>query len=267
MNGLTATCDDIHTMSEQNNAQGEGTTCQLTTIKATHAVLWREARDICDAALARGCAFVAILRGAEAFADERLLADEERQRAARFRQTGDRHNFVLGRTMIHHLVGARDVSTPCAISIGSHGKPFLPGASACNLSHSGRWVACAVSQHEPIGIDVETFAHLKDYRDLLPTIMHPAERHYIDQARLESRLELFKRCWTRKEAILKATGKGFSDNLQTVDVCLDQNEPVLSHPAPLRLIDLPVDQEQVTIALALKPSVPGLVAMVVAEPI
>jgi phosphopantetheinyl transferase len=267
MNGLTSTCDDIHTMSKQDNAQGEGATRQLTTIKATHGALWQEARDICDDTLARGCAFVAILRGAEAFADAHLLTDEDRQRAARFRQAGDRHNFVLGRSMIHHLVGPRGVSTPCFVSIGAHGKPFLPGASACNLSHSGHWVACAVSRNEPVGIDVETFAHLKDYRGLIPTITHPTERRYIEQATADRRLALFKRCWTRKEAILKATGMGLSDNLQTIDVCLDQSEPVLGHPAPLRLIHLPVDQEQVTIALALNPSVPGVVAMLIAEPI
>lgn len=240
--------------------------CRLIVMHATSAVLWQEARDACDDALAQGYAFVAILRGAEAFADEHLLTDEDRRRAARFRQAGDRHNFMLGRAMVHHLVCSRDVSTPRAFSIGPHGKPFLAGAPAYNLSHSGRWVACAVSQHELIGIDVETFARLKDYRDLLTTITHPTERRYIEQAPSDNRLALFKRCWTRKEAILKATGKGLSDDLQTIDVCLDQSEPVLHHPAPLRLIHLPVDQEQATIALALNPSVSAVVAMLVAEP-
>jgi phosphopantetheinyl transferase len=267
MNNPTATRGDIQAMGEQDSAHREGATCLLVTIKATYAALWQEARDTCDDTLARGYAFVAILRGAEAFADEHLLTDEDRERAARFRQASDRHNFVLGRTMIHHLVGPRGVSTPCVVSIGAHGKPFLPGASACNLSHSGRWVACAVSRHEPVGIDVETFARLKDYRDLIPTITHPTERRYIEQATPDSRLALFKRCWTRKEAILKATGKGFSHDLQTIDVCLDQSEPVLNHPSPLLLVHLPGDQEQVTIALALNPSVPGVVAMLVAEPI
>lgn len=235
--------------------------CRLIVIHATPEVLWQKARDACDDALTQGYAFVAILHEAEAFADEHLLTDEDRQRAARFRQAGDRHNFVLGRTLVHHLVAPRGISAPQTFSIGPHGKPFLPGAPAYNLSHSGRWVACAVSRHEPVGIDVETFARLRDYRDLIPTIAHPAERHYIDRAPSDSGLALFKRCWTRKEAILKATGKGLSDNLQSINVCLDQDEPVLDHPASLRLIHLPADEAQVTVALALNPSLSGVVAV------
>lgn len=246
-----------------NDSIGAHASCPCTTIKATPAALWTEARAACDDALAQGYAFVAILHGAESFANERLLIEQDRQRAARFRQPGDRHNFVLGRTMVHQLVGARDDSTPRAFSVGAHGKPFLPGAPAYNLSHSGRWVACAVSQCEPIGIDVETFAHLRNYHDLIATITHQTERHFIEQAPSDSRLALFKRCWTRKEAVLKATGRGLSDDLQSIDVRLDRNEAVLDHPEPLRLMHLLVDEEQVTIALALSPSVSKVVAMFV----
>lgn len=245
------------------NALVEDVACKLITIETTHAALWQQARDACDDALKQGRVFVAILHRAEAFADEHWLTDEDRQRAARFRQPGDRHNFVLGRNLVHHLIRPRGISTPCVFSIGPNGKPFLPDAPAYNLSHSGRWVACAVSRHEPVGIDVETFSHLKDYRELLPTIAHPAERRYIEQAPADIGLALFKRCWTRKEAVLKATGKGLSADLQAIDVCLDQSEPVLRHPMPLRLMHM--DRQQVSISLAMSPSIPGLVAMI-AEP-
>jgi phosphopantetheinyl transferase len=246
-----------------NDSIDEDARCPCVIVKATSAALWKGARKACDDALAQGHAFVAILHGAESFADERLLTDQDRQRAMRFRQPSDRHNFALGRTMVHQLVGARDDSTPRAFSVGSHGKPFLPGAPAYNLSHSGRWVACAVAQYEPIGIDVETFARLQNYHDLIPAIAHQAERHCIEQAPSDNRLALFKRCWTRKEAVLKATGTGLSDDLQDIDICLAQGEPVLEHPTPLRLIDFPVDEGQVMVALALSPSVPGVVAMFV----
>ena len=248
----------------QDVSQEQHAGCRRIVIHATPEVLWQKARDACEDALTQGYAFVAVLHEAEAFADEHLLTDEDRQRAARFRQAGDRDNFVLGRTMVHHLVAPRGASMPCAFSIGPHGKPFLPGAPAYNLSHSGRWVACVVSRHEPVGVDVETFARLQNYRDLIPTITHPIERHYIERAPSDSGLALFKRCWTRKEAILKATGKGLSDDLQSIDVHLDQDEPVLDHPARLRLIHLPVSDAQATGALAVAPSVRGVVAMLVA---
>lgn len=237
--------------------------CRVVRLHAEPSALWDEARRTCDEALAQGFSFVAMVRGGEAFADEGLLIEEDHQRAARFRQPGDRHNFVLGRTMVHHLVRPRGASTPCTFSRGAHGKPYLPGMPFFNLSHSDRWVACAVSPSEAIGIDVETFVRLGGYRDLLPAITHPAERHCIEQAPPSDRLTLFKRCWTRKEAVLKATGKGLSDDLQSIDVHLDQDEPLLNQPTPLRLIDLPVDDAQVMAALAQASSVPGVVVLIV----
>lgn len=120
--------------------------CQLIIIDAALDALWKQARIICDDALARGFVFVAILHGAEAFADDNLLTDTDRNRAARFLQAGDRYNFVLGRTMVHHLVRPMGASAPCVFSHGPHGKPFLTDSPAYNLSHSGRWIICAVSQ-------------------------------------------------------------------------------------------------------------------------
>lgn len=252
--------------TQQDTAPEPSGTCQLNIIAATPTVLWQETRNVCDDALRQGHAFVMILHGMEAFADERVLVDEDRQRAARYRKIGDRHNFVLGRNLVHHLVRPRGSSTPCTFSVGPHGKPFLPDAPAYNLSHSGCWVVCAVSRDESIGVDVETFARLKDYRELLAAVTHPTERRYIEQAPSDRRLALFKRCWTRKEAILKATGEGLRDDLQAIDVCLERNEPVLDRPTPLRLMHLTSDQDEATIALALSPSITGVVAMFVSEP-
>lgn len=250
-------------MKAQGATAQEQGDCRIVVIRATSAVLWQELRSACDDALAQDLSFVAILGSADAFAEERLLMDEDRQRAARFRQDRDRHNLILGRTIVHYLVRPQGAAAPYPLSRGPHGKPFLPEAPAFNLSHSDRWVACAVSPLEPIGIDVETFGRLSDYRGVLSVIAHPAERQCIEQALPEDRLAGFKRCWTRKEAILKATGKGLIDHLQSIDVCLDQREPVLQQPMPLRLIDLPMQGEQPTMALALAPSVPGVVVMMV----
>ncbi|GGA42428.1 4'-phosphopantetheinyl transferase family protein [Dyella nitratireducens] len=253
-------------MSDASAIDGDAAvvaSCRLIMVHATSAALWQEARRLCDDALAQGFSFVAMLRDAEAFADEGLLTEADRQRAARFRQPRDRHNLVLGRTMVHHLVRPHGALAPCSFSVGPYGKPFLPDAPAYNLSHSGPWIACAVGRAEPIGIDVETFARLRDYQSLLPTIAHETERRSIEQAAPDHRLMLFKRCWTRKEAVLKATGVGLSDKLQAIDVCLDQNEPVLDVPLPLRLVDLPIQGEPVTASLAQSPSVAGVVVMLV----
>jgi len=226
-----------------------------------NSALWQTARELCDEALARGLAFVAILHEAHAVADEGLLADEDRQRAARFRHAADRDNFVLGRTMVHQLVRQVGISAPRAFSFAEHGKPFLPGCSAFNISHSGTWVACAVSRNALMGIDIETFGHLEDYRALLAVVTHPNERRSIDKVVADEQGAWFKRCWTRKEAALKAIGSGLSDDLCSIDVRLDESEPVLDYPASLRLVDLLVGDAYMTASLALDASVPGVMVM------
>ncbi|GAA0763301.1 4'-phosphopantetheinyl transferase superfamily protein [Ideonella azotifigens] len=233
----------------------------ISTITVASTVLWQDARLVCDQALGRGCAFVAILHEAGDFADEHVLADADRQRAMRYRQAGDRKNFVLGRTMVHHLVRPRGALVPCAFSFGVHGKPFLPGLPAFNLSHSAEWVACAVSPGESVGIDVEAFLRLGDHRDLLAGTTHPAERLAIARAEPDEQPALFKRCWTRKEAVLKATGKGLSDDLCAIDVGLAERQPLVGDPASLRLVDLLVGDDRVTACLALEKWVPGVVVM------
>ncbi|HSI50541.1 MAG TPA: 4'-phosphopantetheinyl transferase superfamily protein [Ideonella sp.] len=233
----------------------------ISNLTVARTALWQEARLICDDALGRGLAFAAILHEAGDLADEQLLADADRQRAMRYRQDRDRQNFVLGRTMVHHLVRPKGASVPCAFSFGVHGKPFLPGCAAFNLSHSAEWVACAVSPGTSIGIDVEAFLRLGDHRELLAATTHPAERRVIAEAEPDQRLALFKCCWTRKEAVLKATGKGLSDDLCSIDVGLAERQPLVGDAAGLRLVDLRADADRVTVCVALETSVSGIVVM------
>lgn len=261
-----STASSMNERRDNHAMTGSGATAAdraftLSVIDAAPGALWRDAREACDRALAQGLVFALILHEAEAFADDRLLDDVDRQRAGRFRRDVDRRNFVLGRTMVHHLVRAEGAPAPCVLSRGHNGKPCLSGCAAFNLSHSGRWVACAVSRSEPVGIDVEVFDRLQDYRELLASTTHSAERQCIAQAPPESRFALFKRCWTRKEAALKATGKGLADDLTAIDVRLAESSPVLDHPLPLRLVDLLADDSRVTVSLALDASIQGVVAM------
>jgi phosphopantetheinyl transferase len=234
---------------------------EISHITVARTALWQDARLICNEALGRGLAFVVILHEAGDLADELVLADADRQRALRYRQAGDRENFVLGRTVVHHLVRPEGAPVPCAFSFGMHGKPFLPGCPAFNLSHSADWVACAVSPGGSIGIDIEAFLRLGDHRELLAATTHPAERRTIAEAAPDRQLALFKRCWTRKEAVLKATGTGLSDDLCSIDVGLAERQPLLGHPASLRLVDLLADDDRVTASVALESSVRGMVVM------
>lgn len=251
----TATIDSSAVLSSNRSD------IRRTVVEEGPSVLWDTVRQVCKETLAAAGVFVAILARAEAFADQAALSDRDRQRATRFRCLIDRDNFILGRTLVQRLIQPNAATSPCVVSIGNHGKPYIPGAWAFNVSHSSRWVACAIAGAEPIGLDIEAFDGLGDYRGVLRMISHEAEQRWIERAPSEYREALFKRCWTRKEAILKATGVGLIDDLQAIDVRLHQEEPVFIHPAPLRLISLDECDLGITASLAVAASVREVVVM------
>lgn len=99
--------------------------------------------------------------------------------------------------------------------IGEHGKPTLDVANGdimFNISHCKRAVACIISDTENVGIDVECTGRyttaLADY------CMSDSEKDNIAIANNPD--GMFTELWTRKEALLKLTGEGITDDLKTV---------------------------------------------------
>ena len=104
---------------------------------------------------------------------------------------------------------------------GDRGKPTLSHCASApffNLSHSGDFAALAVARCGDVGIDVE---------QIRPVGSEIAQRFFTDgEKAILARLsgsewrQAFYRCWTRKEAVLKANGKGLSGGLASFDVGL-----------------------------------------------
>lgn len=85
------------------------------------------------------------------------------------------------------------------------GKPYFPSFPGLhfNLSHSGSWVLCAVSQ-APVGVDIEGI------RPRGPSLPRYAlsEKEYAQFRRMGEDWPAFYSLWTRKEAWCKYTGQG-----------------------------------------------------------
>jgi 4'-phosphopantetheinyl transferase len=200
--------------------------------------LWGAVRAASDAVLDAGGVFVLLVHESTDIGDARLLAAVDERRRLRLRRARDREQLVLGRTLVHHLAAPPGASGPCRLEFGSHGKPYLDGAAHFNLSHSGAVVACALSLRGPVGVDVEAFERLASTDGLEARILHPHERRALDAAPPPLRRPLFERCWTRKEAVIKATGAGLAHDLRAIDVRPAQDDPLIEHPVPVRLADL-----------------------------
>jgi len=146
-----------------------------------------------------------------------LLDDGERGRRARLRHAADRDRFTVGsatlRLVLGHLSGVAahrvQVDRSCPDCDQPHGKPVPSNAGdlECSVSHSGDRVVVAVTHRTRIGVDVERIESHVDHR-LIDRVLAPCEAAVLRGLPAALRARGFSTYWTRKEAILKATGSG-----------------------------------------------------------
>jgi 4'-phosphopantetheinyl transferase len=147
-----------------------------------------------------------------------LLTDDERERAARFRLGRIRDQFVAARGHLRALLGRYLGLEPRSVPVlyADGGKPHLPAGYPLhfNVSHTDGLAVFAVG-HSRVGVDVERIREIPDAEGLVTrffTRRECAEFHALSPA---ERPSAFLRAWTRKEAVLKAIGRG----VQSLDVC------------------------------------------------
>jgi 4'-phosphopantetheinyl transferase len=148
---------------------------------------------------------------------ERLLTPDEQQRGTKFRRRDDQNRFVLGRGLARLIIGQINNEQPQQVVIERSyaGKPFLPALPNCqfSVSHTGDWVLLAVGA-VPLGVDVEFINQRFEFDDLIPTVLSRAEQFALTNS--PDKHLFFYECWTRKEAFVKATGAGITDNFVNI---------------------------------------------------
>lgn len=133
----------------------------------------------------------------------------ERDRAARFVHAADAIRHLVGRALVRRVLHREGESAaPIAFSLSPWGKP-LHREIEFSIAHSGEMVWAGFCRRAALGIDVESIRPLTDLADLTAQL-HPEEGRAIRALPPGERDAAFYRCWTRKEAVLKATGKGLS---------------------------------------------------------
>lgn len=185
-----------------------------------------------------------------------LLDEGERARWSRFLREEDKARYLVSHAMLRLVLAAhsgippRDIrfSTICRYCGQSHGKPELAegdGGLQFSLSHSGEQAVVAVCRAVPLGIDVEQAKPERDRVPLIPTVLSEAERRAIEALPRDRQDLAFLRYWTRKEALLKATGHGLAIPLTSLTVTAHDAAPELvswtAEPpleAPVHFVDL-----------------------------
>src|SRR5262249_7557152 len=102
---------------------------------------------------------------------------------------------------------------------GPQGKPFVPDSTlAFNVSHSGGCAVYAFGSCLEIGVDVELLDHARYDDGVAERFFSPDEVATLQALPKPERGSAFLRCWTRKEAYIKARGEGLSLPLHEFDV-------------------------------------------------
>lgn len=160
-----------------------------------------------------------------------VLSDEEIMRANRFYFDHHRQHFIIAHHAMRFILSQYLKVDAKLISYDTNefGKPHLVGHKlAFNLSHSHQYALLACAQSGLLGVDIE---YIQDgYKENI------AKRFFTEDENAElealdwcTKREAFYDIWSRKEAILKAEGKGlhlplksFSvryQGYQTISVC------------------------------------------------
>lgn len=170
----------------------------------------------------------------------RLLSKEEQERALRFRIERPRKDFVLTRGTLRLLL-ARYLSTTAeevSLRNSPNGKPFLEGENdlCFNVSHTDGLALMAFAKRRAIGVDVENLERETEVAQLAERFFSPTERQALRQLSGEKLKQAFFRCWTRKEAYIKAKGDGLSLPLDQFDVSIaagDRDALLATRPDPV----------------------------------
>ena len=160
-----------------------------------------------------------------------FLTPDENERAGRYIWDEAKRHFTAGRGILRALLGRYLAQHPLRVGIeyNEYGRPRLAGGSDrgllfFNLSHSGGMALYAFARGNPVGVDIERIREL-DILGIAKRFFAPAEYANLVSLPESGRNEAFFRCWTRKEAFVKAEGTGLRLDLSRVEVTLGPGAP------------------------------------------
>lgn len=193
--------------SEDRHAEDAGS--PLTLLPSEHEVhVW--------------CAALGSL-GAELRSMESVLNEDELTKAAGYRVEPVRNEFVCARAILRKILSYYlEIPAPdIGFTYGAHGKPAIVADTGgktrglrFNLSHTHGLALCAISTQREVGIDVEHVREDIGYKEIVRQFFSPAENVFFQYLPKHAILRYFFKCWTAKEAYVKARGISLAHELE-----------------------------------------------------
>jgi 4'-phosphopantetheinyl transferase len=159
-----------------------------------------------------------------------LLSSDERIRASRFHFQRDARRFTVARASMRMILSAYSAAPTRDLRFvdSKNGKPALASAAVdihFNLSHSGEMGLLGIALGGEVGVDIEVIRSDIEIDQLASRFFSAHEQESLHALPEQERIAAFFRCWTCKEAFLKAQGVGLSRSLASFDVEVNPGRP------------------------------------------
>jgi 4'-phosphopantetheinyl transferase len=161
-----------------------------------------------------------------------IISGDERKRAGRLYFQEDHDFFVVSKGLFRVILGRYLNREPQKLRLlfGPYGKPYLdPDEDGellrFNTSHSNGVYLVALTRGREVGADVEHMRFDLSFDHIIDRFFTEGEKAALRILSPDARRRAFFSCWTRKEAFLKATGKGLSLSLNQFEVTISPEEP------------------------------------------
>ena len=159
------------------------------------------------------------------------VSPAEKLRAARFIRQEDRDRFIVAHGVLRQILGRYLSLDPAGLvfETGEFGKPavVVPAgwpALSFNMAHSGDAILYAIANGRRVGVDVEAVRSDRDFMALAESQFAAEEVDALRAAGPDERTAAFYRCWTLKEAYVKARGEGLGFPLKQFAVAFGIGE-------------------------------------------
>ena len=160
----------------------------------------------------------------------RCLSDEEVTRAGTYAFEQHRKRYIKVRRALRDLLGRYTGCRPDDVDIvyNSYGKPHIEAPIEFNVSYSHRMGVIALAVDTMLGADIEQVRLIPEAGDIVRSQFSDAERQAYFNLPDADRNGAFFEIWTRKEAFIKAIGRGLSFPLNEFSVGIDGTTGVVT---------------------------------------
>lgn len=158
-----------------------------------------------------------------------FLNKEELSRVRRFYFDKHRNHYIAAhgqmRKILCYYLNVKNEDLN--FSFNEFGKPFLEnGALYFNISHSNNLALLAINLKFELGVDIEWKKRKVNHLQIGERFFSAKEFSDLKSLPPEHQRQGFFNCWTRKEAYIKARGKGLGIPLKEFEVSLKPDESV-----------------------------------------